>query len=233
MRSGKRKNHAAFYGAVVAVSGALASGCKTGSCELQHWTIEVSLINGSYPSSFWLQSQERNPSALSWWHTPSFESISDTIHSENGQPCEFYGPIDLSEVQFIGEWRFYDHDSILHPLEHQCLISGDTIKLILASPFWIELIGGRNILETSQDEPVFVECDWCTKSTDNQAAVWFTPGRMPKPALILEGWIHPHQSLPLTRSIELRTADDELLSTRPISIRTGQICDTLSLPYLR
>ena len=85
MRSGKRKNHAAFYGAVVAVIGALASGCKTDSCELQHWTIEVSLINGSYPSSFWLQSQERNPSALSWWHTPSFESISDTIHSENGQ----------------------------------------------------------------------------------------------------------------------------------------------------
>ena len=191
------------------------------------------MVDGSRPSSFWLQAQVQSLPIHSWWQSPTHSPITDTIVSHNGQPCDFFGPRNLSSIQFIGEWILRENTSCPYPLEYDYSVVGDSIKLFAASPFWITLIGGRNPDEMSQDEPVVVQCEWCEQNINDDIPLSFTPGQMPHPSLTLEGWCYKRQPVPFTRTVELQTSDNAESLLFQFSIETDQVGDTVILSYLR
>tara|TARA_Y100000385_G_C13079410_1_gene633095 strand:+ start:1539 stop:2234 length:696 start_codon:yes stop_codon:yes gene_type:complete len=218
---------------IVSVGVTVVTGCEKQKCEQQQWIIDVRLIDGSRPRSFWLQAHDQDLTIGSWWQAAQQNVISDTIVSTNGQPCQFVGPSDLSNITFTGQWNFRNDTSSPYPLQCSSEIDGDSIKLFVSSPFWITLIGGRNPEEISQDVPVMVQCEWCEPFTDGFAPLEFTPGRPPNPTLTLEGWCNHHQYTPFTRTVELFASDDTESILLQLTIETDQIGDTVAVTFLR
>lgn len=202
-----------------------SNGCEKESQTHQWWTVDASFIDGTHPHSFWMQSREIDPVSHSWWQSTSHHSLSDTLWSPNGQSCSFYGPVDLSQTEFIGEWTNAAGSSYTFQINQHSQTSDNSIQLVLNSPFWIKLIGGRNENNSPQDEVSWVLCDWCEETSDKP--MWFTPGRQPKPSLVLKGYVYPGQAVPVIRSFNLAVPGMGI--ERTIHINIDHIGDTASI----
>ena len=225
MRRGMRGRLKVAQGIGVLLVLASINGCKKEAHTHQWWTVEASFIDGTYPHSFWMQTREIDPVSHSWWQSPSYHSLSDTLWSPNGEPCSFYGPIDLSQTEFLGEWSNPTGSSYAFQINQHFQTSDNSIQLVLNSPFWIQLIGGRNENDSPQDGISLVRCDWCEEASNKP--MWFTPGRQPKPALILKGYVYPGQTMPARRSFDLIVPGMGV--ERTVSIDIDHIGDTASI----
>ena len=225
MRRGMRGRLKVANGIGVLLVLVTMNGCKKEAHTHQWWTVEASFIDGTYPHSFWMQTREIDPVSHSWWQSPSHHSLSDTLWSPNGEPCSFYGPIDLSQTEFLGEWSNPTGSSYAFQINQHFQTSDNSIQLVLNSPFWIQLIGGRNENDSPQDGISLVRCDWCEEASNKP--MWFTPGRQPKPALILKGYVYPGQTMPARRSFDLIVPGMGV--ERTVSIDIDHIGDTASI----
>lgn len=228
MRSGRSRKVWRLYLGILVVAVA-STGCTKNTRRERIWSIAIRLADGKEPSAFSLQCLESSVPSNSWWQTPHLEPLSDTLQSQTGQPVTFCGPANLDGIEFQGQWQSSDSES--HTFStNDYLIRDGRIEIWLAAPFAVQCIGSSNPLPPLAEE-IILDCDWCENNGTGFGDLhWFTPGRLPKPTVTLNGWALPTDLLPLNRLITLRRSGASMpFDSVIVTIGEQQLCDTLQL----
>ena len=228
MRTGRRRKVWRLYLGVLVVAAA-STGCTKNTRQERIWSIEILLADGKQPSAFSLQCFESKMPSNSWWQTPHLEPLSEPLQSQTGQPVSFCGPANLAGIEFQGQWESSDGESYTFSTS-EYLIRDGRIEIRLAAPFAVQCIGGSNPLPPLAEE-IILGCDWCENNGAGFGDLhWFTPGRLPKPTVTLNGWALPANLLPLNRLITLRRSGaSQPFDSVVVTIGGEQLCDTLQL----